>query len=193
MSAAWSMWACLDKECFCSDPEGIDDLTMYCVTSAFGVKDPLGTYNAAMYFYATECGTFEFQKKASNSADIQAFEDPLTKGWESPQDYLTQGVTIRKTYPTTAPPPAPSPTSNPAPNPKPDSYAGVGVQAIPTAVTTQQNPAPTNTRPAESDGGSAEYRASSNPDLSVGGIIGIIAGVCTILALFVTIYMCWCK
>ncbi|KAM7217634.1 hypothetical protein V8F06_007018 [Rhypophila decipiens] len=110
-----------------------------------------------MYFYATECGTFQFQNK----------------------DEFTQSVTFDKTYP----------TAPPASNPNPDP----GVQAIPTTDTTQQNPAPTNTKPADPGQASAASQPSSNPDLSVGGIIGIVAGVCTILGLFFTMCMCWCK
>ncbi|KAM7196586.1 hypothetical protein V8F33_006085 [Rhypophila sp. PSN 637] len=91
VSPAWTAYSCNEKECFCNDPAAIDQRLMDCIKNYIrGESDDwLDAYNGAMYFYATECGTFQFQKK----------------------DEFTQSVTFDKTYPTTPP------ASNPNPDP----------------------------------------------------------------------------
>ncbi|KAM7188006.1 hypothetical protein V8F20_010741 [Naviculisporaceae sp. PSN 640] len=84
VSPAWTFYSCNAKDCFCNDPPRIEQELMTCILQWGYIRgDPLDAYNGAMNFYATECGTFEFQKK----------------------DYLSQSVTFSKTYPTEAPEP----------------------------------------------------------------------------------------
>ncbi|KAM7211110.1 hypothetical protein V8F06_013506, partial [Rhypophila decipiens] len=64
VSPAWTAYGCQDKSCFCYDPVGIDKSLMKCVLG-YIQGDPLDAYNGAMYFYATECGTFQWQKKVA--------------------------------------------------------------------------------------------------------------------------------
>ncbi|KAM7193080.1 hypothetical protein V8F20_008596 [Naviculisporaceae sp. PSN 640] len=76
---------CASKDCFCDKPKEIDEKLMECVTSwSLAIEDPLDAYNGAMSFYASECGTFVFQRK----------------------EYLTREVIYQNAAPTPAPSPA---------------------------------------------------------------------------------------
>ncbi|KAK0727486.1 hypothetical protein B0T26DRAFT_868773 [Lasiosphaeria miniovina] len=154
---------CGDKECFCADAQFMADTTDECLSI-----------------------------RVSNIGDKTAFSvqnyNAIMAFWGGecgfkPQfkEAMTQKVTYTKTYSTAV-------QTTPAANKQTTTTSGAQGGA---GLTTTTDATSTATDTPSSSGGGGNGGGGGNSDLSIGGIIGIVAGVATVISTIVGVVMCY--